>query len=284
MRMSTPKSRLQRLFSWLWRRPWFRRQFYNALGLLFRRQLSWQMMNCGYQDDGPPVALAPEREPERTSYALYARLIAGTPCAGRDVLELGAGRGGGARFLHDTCHPRQLVALDYAEESVRWCRRNFSSAGLKFVCGDAGEPRFPDASFDVIVAVEVTHCLADKEIFLAAAARVLRPGGRLLIADFFYRRPDAMHALGKFETALAGSAFTVVANDDWTAGATAAIEADSARRTRVITDHVPRFLQKTALGFASTTASSTYVAMREGRTVYRRYVLEKRKPSEPPMR
>ena len=274
--MSDSKPNLQRLFSRLWRRPWFRRQFYNALGLLFRRQVSWQMMNCGYRDGGPPIHLPPEREAERTSYELYARLIAGTSLAGRDVLELGAGRGGGARFLHDTLHPRRTVALDYAEESVRWCRRKFSTPGLEFVCGDAGAPPFPDLSFDVIVAVEVTHCLTDKEGFLASAARVLRPGGRLLIADFFYLRSDAMHALGKFDAALAGSAFTLVAQDDWTAGAIAAIEADTARRAQAITAHVPRFLQKTALGFASTTASSTYVAMREGRTVYRRYVLGRR--------
>jgi len=228
--VSASKPFLQTLFSRLWRRPWFRRQFYNALGLLFHRQLSWQMMNCGYRDSGTQLTLPPEREPERTSYELYARLIAETPLAGRDVLELGAGR----------------------------------------------DPPFPDASFDVIVAVEVTHCLTDKEDFLNSAARVLRPGGRLLIADFFYHRPDAMHALGKFEAALAGSEFTLVANDDWTANATAAIEADSVRRTQVITDHVPRFLQETALGFASTTESSTYRAMREGRTVYRRYVLERR--------
>lgn len=273
--MTTSKPFLQTLFSRLWRRPWFRRQFYNALGLLFRRQLSWQMMNCGYRDGSAPLPLPPEREPERASYELYAHLIAETPLAGRDVLELGAGRGGGARYLHDTHHPRNLVALDYAEESVRWCRRKFSSPGLKFVCGDAGKPPFPDSSFDVIVAVEVTHCLIDKESFLASAARVLRPGGRLLIADFFYHRADAMHALGKFESALAGSDFTIIAKDDWTAQATAAIETDSARRTGVINAHVPRFLQRTALSFASTTESSTYRAMREGRTVYRRYVLER---------
>lgn len=233
------------------------------------------MMNCGYRDGSAPIALPPEREAERTSYELYARLIAETPLAGLDVLELGAGRGGGARYLHDTHHPRSLVALDYAEESVRWCRRKFSAPGLKFVCGDAGNPPFARASFDVILAVEVTHCLIDKESFLASAARVLRPGGRLLIADFFYHRADAMHALGKFEAALAGSDFALIANDDWTGQATAAIEADSARRTAVITAHVPRFLQRTALSFASTTESSTYLAMRAGRTVYRRYVLER---------
>lgn len=273
--MSTSKPLLDQLFDRLWRRPWFRKQFYNALGLLFRRQLSWQMMNCGYADQGPPLALPPEYEAERLSYLLYERLIAGSPLAGRDVLELGAGRGGGARYLHNIHHPRRLIALDYAEESIRWCRRNFSSPGLKFVCGDAGAPPFPDASFDVIVAVEVTHCLTDKPLFLASAARLLRPGGRLLIADFFYRRPDAMHALGKFDAAVAGSALTLLTSDDWTAGAIAAIESDSARRARVITETVPRFLQKTALGFASTTASSTYLAMRDGRTVYRRYLLER---------
>ncbi len=233
-------------------------------------------MNCGYRDANPPITLPAEREAERTSYELYARLIAETPLAGRDVLELGAGRGGGARYLHDTYHPRRLIALDYAEESVRWCRRKSSKPGLKFVCGDAGSLLFPDASFDVIVAVEVTHCLLDKEAFLSSAARVLRPGGRLLIADFFYHRADAMHALGKFEAALAGSAFTILANDDWTAGATAAIEADTARRTQVITKSVPGFLQSTALSFASTTESSTYLAMHAGRTTYRRYVLERR--------
>ena len=234
-------------------------------------------MNCGYQDSSPPLALPPEREAERTSYQLYAKLVAETPLADRDILELGTGRGGGARFLHDTHHPRRLIALDYAEESVRWCRRKFSSPGLQFICGDADNPPFPDASFDVIVAVEVTHCLPDKDRFLDSAARTLRPGGKLLIADFFYRRSDAMHALEKFESALAQSDFTRVACDDWTAGATAAVEADSARRTQVIADHVPRFLQKIAQGFASTTDSSTYLAMRAGRTVYLRYVLERRK-------
>jgi hypothetical protein len=39
---------------------------------------------------------------------------------------------------------------------------------------------------------------------------------------------------------------------------------------------VPASLQNTALGFTSTTSSSTYVALREGRAVYRRYVLERR--------
>ena len=273
---SVAKSFQQRIFSWLWRRAWFRREFYNALALLFRRKTNWRMMNCGFLPATPLITQPAYTADERHSYELYAQLVAGTPLAGRHILELGAGRGGGARFLVETCAPARLVALDYAPGSVRWCRRNPGAPGLEFVLGDAANPSFPDASFDVIVAVEVTHCLADKSRFLASAARLLCPGGRLLVADFFYRRADAMHSLEKFEAACATAAFHLIAADDWTPGVIAAIEADSDRRTAEICASVPLFLQATALGFISTTSSSTYIALREGRTVYRRFVLERR--------
>lgn len=266
----------QWLFARLWRRPWFRRHFYSALGYAFRGKRGWQMMNCGFQAPGVKAALPAEWRHESLSYDLYAALLEGTPLAGRDVLELGAGRGGGARYMHRMHAPRRLVALDYAGGVVRWCRANFAAPGLEFVRGDAADPPFQPASFDVIVAVELTHCIFDKRKFFANAARLLRPGGRLLIADFFYRRPDAMHALPKFEAALADAPFETIAADDWSDGVIAAIEQDSARRAHEIGDSVPPFLRNIAASFSSTTASSTYTGLRNGRTSYRRYVLERR--------
>jgi SAM-dependent methyltransferase len=263
------------MFSWLWRKQWFRREIYNLMGLCFRKKTGWKMMNCGLVPSEPILKNDDVNRQERHSYELYAQLIVRTPLKGRDVLELGSGRGGGACFLLKTQSPQRLVALDYTPGTIRWCRRNFSKPGLEFVCGDAANPPFLEASFDVIVAVELTHCIIDKVAFLAAIARILRPGGRLLIADFFYLRSDAMHALGKFESAVEGSDFTTIAVDDWTAGATAAIEADSERRKADIQRSVPGFLRELSIQFASTTASSTYVAMQAGRTVYRRYVLER---------
>jgi SAM-dependent methyltransferase len=266
----------QRIFSRLWRMPWFRREFYNLLGLYFRRKTQWRMMNCGFVPERPAERWPEEYAAERHSYELYAQLIAGTEIAGCDVLELGSGRGGGARFLHATMKPRRLVGMDYAPSAVRWCRKRFAKPGLEFVCGDANRMPFEAGTFDVIVAVEVAHCLIEKAVFLREAARLLRVDGRLLIADFFYLRADAMHALEKFERALAESGFKIVAVDDWTRGVVAAIEADSARRAAEIQASVPGFLRETALRFTSTTASSTYAALRAGRAVYRRYVLEKR--------
>ncbi len=236
--------------------------------------MGWKMMNCGLVPSEPILKNNEVNAGEQHSYELYAQLVASTPLQDRDVLELGSGRGGGACFLLENQAPRRLVALDYTPGTIRWCRRNFSRPGLEFVCGDAANPPFAEASFDVIVAVELTHCIIDKVAFLAAIARILRPGGRLLIADFFYLRPDVMHALGKFESAVESSNFKTIAMDDWTAGASAAIEADSERRKADIQQSVPGFLRELSIQFASTTHSSTYVAMQAGRTVYRRYVLE----------
>jgi SAM-dependent methyltransferase len=50
--------------------------------------------------------------------------------------------------------------------------------------GDLHRPPFEAASFDVAVMHEVLHLLDDPGEAVADAARLLRPGGRLLIADF----------------------------------------------------------------------------------------------------
>src|SRR6202040_3357344 len=50
--------------------------------------------------------------------------------------------------------------------------------------GDLRRPPFEAASFDVAVMHDVLHLLDDPGEAIADAARLLRPGGRLLVADF----------------------------------------------------------------------------------------------------
>jgi tocopherol O-methyltransferase len=77
---------------------------------------------------------------------------------------------------------------------------NGLAAGMKlgdrarFHLKDFAATEFPDASFDVVWAIEsITHTV-DMSEFLREAYRVLRPGGRLILADWFVendpRNPD----------------------------------------------------------------------------------------------
>ena len=61
------------------------------------RQPGWTFMNYGYRAPaGPPRALEPADEPDRSFIELYDAVVGGVALAGRDVLEVGCGRGGGA--------------------------------------------------------------------------------------------------------------------------------------------------------------------------------------------
>lgn len=272
--MAATKSSLQRLFTWLWRRPWFRRLFYNSIGLAFRGQQNWRMMNCGWADPGHPLPSFLANE--ELNRALYLRVVGDTPLTDRRVLEVGAGRGGGCSFLHERFRPSRMAGLDYAGASARWCQRHFSRPGLEFHAGDALHTPFPAASFDAVICVELTHCVPDKPAFLREMTRVLAPGGTLLVADFFYRRPDAAHALGKFQEAIATSDFVLLAEEDLTAGVLSAMRADGARRDEMIKRSVPRPFQKVAHYFGGTTESSTYTGLAAGRAVYLRFALRRK--------
>jgi len=72
------------LWSRLWRRPLFKRGFYEVLGLVLWRRKGLQLLNCGYADANYsrfPLPLVDE--PERLGYQLYHRLVRDTPLAAR---------------------------------------------------------------------------------------------------------------------------------------------------------------------------------------------------------
>lgn len=98
------------------------------------------------------------------------------PClGGQDVLDLGAGRGHYAALAR-ALGARLTVALDLTPEMVKGAPR-------PIVVGDAARIPLRDASVDVVVAGLLVSYVSDRAGAFAEIARVLRPGGVLVLSD-----------------------------------------------------------------------------------------------------
>jgi len=258
--------------------------FYEMVGLALIGRRDMQVLNCGYHEPGyPAFALRPEWEIERLGFQLYHRLVRSVMLRGADVIEIGCGRGGGARFLAENFGPRSYWATDNSRLLIAASRLRRPPTGLRFRYAQADRVPFKAASFDLGLSVETMHCLGDKAAFLDEMARVLRPGGRLLIADFFYQRDSSPSALSAFRKAVRESAWEADAEQDWTSNTIASLEADSPRRFAEIA-RLPRVIRKYVLSFASTVESPLYHQLCDGRAVYVHFALSLRRECRPARR
>ncbi|WP_182113399.1 MULTISPECIES: class I SAM-dependent methyltransferase [unclassified Actinotalea] len=240
------------------------RAAYELLGAQVRRP-EWAFMNYGYAapDGTEPLVLDPPDEPDRLCIALYERALDGTPLTGRDVLEVGSGRGGGSAWIARRHRPRRTVGLDFSASAVALSRRHRRAAGLSFVRGDAQAMPFPDASFDVVVNVESSHCYPDPSGFVREVRRVLRPGGTFCFADF--RPADAVPAL---LADLSADGLRLVAHHDITPQVVAALRADDTRKAALISSWLPRPVHPLMRRFAALEGSPGFDAFASGRTSY----------------
>lgn len=115
---------------------------------------------------------------------------------GSRVLDAGCGVGGSAIWLHEQLGCRvEAVTLSLRQAAA--ARQAISARALQqtvdVLQADNHALPFGDASFDVVWGLE-SICYADKALFLAEAARVLKPGGTLIIGDGFLLREPDTHA------------------------------------------------------------------------------------------
>ncbi len=158
---------------------------------------------------------------------LVAQVAAGEPSA---VLEIGCGTGSLTVRLAQALPAASVIGLDPDPEALARARAKDSMRRIDWRQGTAVELPLPDGCAERVVASLLLHHLTDaeKRDALAEARRVLRPGGRLHVADwgapqdaimgaafFALRALDGFertraHARGELPTMIEGAGFSEV--------------------------------------------------------------------------
>jgi arsenite methyltransferase len=103
---------------------------------------------------------------------------------GDSVLDLGSGSG--TDSFAAALRAARVVGIDMTDAQLEKGRRLAAEAGFEnvdFRHGYIEEPPVEDGSFDCVISNGVINLSPDKPAVFAAAARALRPGGRLALAD-----------------------------------------------------------------------------------------------------
>lgn len=151
-------------------------------GVAFGRHVHWGWWPVPDRADGTPE-----------DYAAAAERLCRKVCAaagvrdGMRVLDVGCGLGGTLASLNERFAGLDLVGVNIDARQLEWAARAVQPANgnrVRWVEADACALPFAAGSFDVVLAVECVFHFPSRATFLAGAAKVLAPGGRLALSDF----------------------------------------------------------------------------------------------------
>ena len=248
------------------------RMWYQMLVVLDRgREITF--MNYGYADLHPNangIALNDGEQANRFCIQLYHHVAGAVDLTGKDVLEVGSGRGGGASYIARHLKPRSMVGIDLSDKAVEFCNQHYSTDGLSFSQGDAENLPLADNTVDAVVNLESSHCYGSMERFLSEVYRVLRPGGYFLFSD--HRDQDKIDLLHK---QLAESGLKLERETDITPNVVKALELDNERKGKLIEQKCPKILRRRMEEFAAMKGTKTYRTFETGYSRYLSFVLQK---------
>lgn len=247
------------------------RWWYQRLATTYPKE-DWKFMNYGYVplQDQASLPLKNEDEKNRTFIQLYHHVLSGIDMKGKDVLEVGSGRGGGADYVARTFAPASLIGVDLSKNAVDLSNQFFKEPNLKFMEGNAEKLPFENERFDVVFNVESSHCYPNMDAFVKEVTRVLKPGGIFAWADL-----RTAKSMDEVECLFKKSPLKLISQEDITRNVSQALEQISSWKKEEIHKKVPFLWRHFFSEFAGVKNSQTYRALKNGTMVYRCYRFQK---------
>jgi arsenite methyltransferase len=156
---------------------------------IFPTGRAWAL-DLGY----PPDLIARVPDGSAESFAGVANPFSLGPLEpGADVLDLGSGAGTDSLVAAQMVGEEgSVTGVDMTPEMIVKARASVDELGLpnvEFVEAEAERLPFADESFDVVISNGVIDLAPDKDAVFSQIFRVLRPGGRIQLADVTIQRP-----------------------------------------------------------------------------------------------
>jgi len=114
----------------------------------------------------------------RNTRAVMGDLLGSRLGTGQTILDAGCGPGGNGAWLAE--HGR-VVGADLSRDGLAFVRERRPETAP--VCATLENLPFADAAFDVVVAITVLYCVDDDRRAIRELARVVKPGGAVLVME-----------------------------------------------------------------------------------------------------
>lgn len=127
---------------------------------------------------------------------LLEKLLSLCPEIKGPVLDVSCGRGGTTHYLLKYFHAEELAGIDDSQWALDFCQEKIPD--IRFIPMDPVKMEFPDESFSTIICLEGAPYFETRYKFLKDALRVLKPGGRLLLADILFSKESVVVNRGRY--------------------------------------------------------------------------------------
>lgn len=227
-------------------------------------------LNFGYVPNERPSRASvtlPAHHLNRNCIQLVLELVGDTRLDGREVLDVGCGRGGAVSIYMEHFRPARAIGLDLSPGAVAFCRAAHRSPRTAFVNADSQRLPFCDGSFDVVTNMESSGTYPDVASFYQEVFRVLRPGGAFLYTDLF-----ELATLESRLESLRAAGFVLEVERDITSNVLLS-------RDQMASTHMATFTGENDVelmdNFLGAPGSDIYRSMQEGRSMYAIYRFRK---------